>query len=110
MTTGSGTSSVLTLPLVSSPWEQVHLFIDFRSNSYKAPNITYHGKAFTITGTIYEVNQVLKTLVFTPKPNDFGICGIDIFVTDFGNIGIGGILNTTAHFYVNILPVNDPPV
>eukprot|EP01125_Pyxidicula_operculata_P012215 TRINITY_DN3_c0_g1_i1.p1 TRINITY_DN3_c0_g1~~TRINITY_DN3_c0_g1_i1.p1 ORF type:complete len:3808 (+),score=790.59 TRINITY_DN3_c0_g1_i1:51-11474(+) len=74
------------------------------------PAVTQQGSGFEITGTVKKINTLLNNLTFTPNPLSTGYTGLDIFVSDNGNIGTGNVLNFTSRMTVYVKNVNDPPV
>ena len=51
------------------------------------------------------------TLIYTPAPDKFGTAEVEIWLVDDGGTANGGEdTSPRQKFFINILPVNDPPV
>lgn len=58
---------------------------------------------------LYQSDDTVGELKFTPNTNAFGTVAIEVLVKDNGGILYGGIDTLKTSFNVDVLPVNDPP-
>jgi len=67
-------------------------------------------KGLFVRGQYDEVVAVLKSLVYTPDKDWFGVDVLTIYANDLGNIGVDGEKDITRKMLINVTQVNDPPV
>ena len=61
-------------------------------------------------GQYEEVLAVLRSLIYSPDPDWFGVDTLTIYVNDLGNVGVDGEKDTTRTILIDVAPVQDPPV
>ena len=66
--------------------------------------------AFTVQGTLANVDAALVTFVYTPDPFFFGFDTLQVSASDLGNTGAGGVLTTNSSTVITVVEVNEAPV
>jgi hypothetical protein len=64
----------------------------------------------TALGTLANINQALGQLVFRSHANFNGRANVVVYINDRGCTGAPYPLNNTNTVFIDVLPINDPPV
>jgi hypothetical protein len=65
--------------------------------------------AFSIRGTVAQLNAALAASTFRPTADFFGNASLAVSVSDLGNAGAGGVKTATGSVAVTVNTVNDAP-
>ena len=71
---------------------------------------TNNSGMLTLSGTMAEINAALATLTYQGKLNFTGTDNLQVFTSDLGFTGSGGVLTDSANIVITVNPVNDAPV
>ena len=65
--------------------------------------------AFTVRGTVGQLNAAFSASTFQPTADFFGTASVTVSVSDLGNTGSGGVKTATGSVAVTVNTVNDAP-